>query len=98
MHRLIKKMLKADTQYGDTPHGWIQWKGTNVCMDCYCECGCRFHLDGDFGYHTSCPECGTLYSVGQNVKLIKMDEEDIKKWEADGSPCLLIDDDYGDLI
>lgn len=22
-----------------TPNGWIQWKGTDVCMDVYCSCG-----------------------------------------------------------
>lgn len=24
----------------DKPHGWIQWKGTDVCVDIYCKCGC----------------------------------------------------------
>lgn len=33
-----------------TPHGWIQWKGTDVCMDFHCECGEANHYDGYFAY------------------------------------------------
>jgi hypothetical protein len=31
-------------------HGWIQWKGTDVCMDIHCECGTLSHIDGEFAY------------------------------------------------
>ena len=35
----------------DGPHGWIQWKGTDVCIDLHCECGSHGHVDGDFVYY-----------------------------------------------
>lgn len=37
----------------DTPdraHAFIQWKGTDVCMDFHCECGVHMHFDGDFAF------------------------------------------------
>lgn len=43
------------------PHGWIQWKGTNVCMDVHCACGELTHFDGDFLYHVKCGACGKVY-------------------------------------
>lgn len=62
----------------DGPHGWIQWKGTDVCIDLHCKCGHLGHVDCDFFYSYQCPECGTKYAVGQNVKLIELtpDEAD----------------------
>lgn len=27
------------------PTGFIQWKGTDVCMDVYCKCGYHSHID-----------------------------------------------------
>ena len=59
-------------------HGWIQWKGTNVCIDLHCECGMAEHYDGEFFYYWSC-KCGKSYAVGQNVKLIKLTENQVKE-------------------
>ena len=56
-------------------HGWIQWKGTNVCMDMHCACGAHTHFDGEFFYHFECPVCHAKYAVGQNVKLIPLTPE-----------------------
>jgi len=55
--------------------GWIQWKGTNVCVDLHCKCGWAGHYDGDFMYHVKCPKCETCYAVGQNIKLIELTTE-----------------------
>jgi hypothetical protein len=33
------------------PHGWIQFKGTKLCMDVYCKCGTHTHIDGEFVYY-----------------------------------------------
>lgn len=57
------------------PHGWIQWKGTDVCIDLYCECGSHGHIDGDFLYHYKCAACGRKYALGMNVALIPLTEE-----------------------
>lgn len=54
------------------PRGWIQWKGTDVCMDVTCECGHQGHFDGDFFYFFECPACHKKYAVGQTVKLIPL--------------------------
>ena len=59
----------------DHPCGWIQWKGTNVCMDIYCACGEHAHIDDDFAYFLRMPCCGRLYAVGQNVRLYEVNAE-----------------------
>ena len=64
--------------YIGLPHGWIQWKGTDVCMDVYCKCGCHSHIDADFVYfvyNVKCPECGTVYMCNGHIELIELNEE-----------------------
>lgn len=60
----------------DAPHGWVQWKGTDVCMDVHCTCGALFHVDGDFCYAVRCRDCGQAYAVNGNVRLHPVDEWD----------------------
>ena len=55
--------------------GWIQWKGTQVCMDVNCKCGYAGHIDAGFAYHIKCPECGTVYFVNGHVEFIALEEE-----------------------
>ena len=60
-------------------HGWIQWKGTDVCIDIHCtKCGCGSHYDGDFMYFVKCPECGQIYECNGYIELIptKIDENE----------------------
>lgn len=52
-----------------TPYGWIQWKGTEVCMDVHCSCGALCHVDSGFCYHIKCTGCGQIYEVGGHVVL-----------------------------
>lgn len=59
-------------------HGWIQWKGTDACIDLHCRCGHHGHYDGDFLYFFECPACKAKYAVGQNVKLITLTDEQAK--------------------
>jgi len=54
------------------PHGWVQWKGTDACMDLYCKCGRSSHVDADFFYFFQCPECHQKYQVGQHVLLFEL--------------------------
>ena len=42
---------------------FIQWKGTNVCLDFTCECGASGHLDGDFVYALRCGDCGREWAM-----------------------------------
>lgn len=61
---------------GEEPHGWIQWKGTDVCMDVHCKCGEHFHIDDTFAYHVECPICGTVYMCNGHIELIEIEETD----------------------
>lgn len=57
------------------PHGWIQWKGTNVCMDVHCICGKRSHIDADFAYNVKCSDCGRIYFCNGHIELIELEED-----------------------
>ncbi len=74
MERFYDSVYSQDNPEGDS-NGWIQWKGTNVCIDLHCKCGHHGHYDGDFLYFYQCPACGAKYALGQNVKLIHLTEE-----------------------
>lgn len=54
-------------------HGWIQWKGTDVCMDIRCDCGELHHVDADFAYNLVLP-CGRVVMVSQHVRLVEVPE------------------------
>jgi hypothetical protein len=70
--------MNDDFDVDGIPHGWIQWKGTEVCIDLHCVCGHLGHFDGDFFYFYECSECHRKYRVGQNIKLIELtSDEDI---------------------
>lgn len=52
--------LGVDT---DEPYCFIQWKGTDICMDFYCKCGAHLHFDGYFAYAVRCPHCSTVWEM-----------------------------------
>lgn len=72
-----KEIYSQDNQQTES-HGWIQWKGTNVCIDLHCKCGHHGHLDGYFAYGFQCPKCKRFFALGQIVKLIEITEEQSK--------------------
>lgn len=49
------------------PRNFIQWKGTDVCMDFHCTCGNTFHLDEDFTYAVKCLKCECIWRLGTEV-------------------------------
>ncbi len=61
--------------FEDKPHGWIQWKGTKVCIDLHCVCGAHGHVDAKFFYHYECAACHRKYALGLNVPLIELTPE-----------------------
>jgi hypothetical protein len=76
-----KTASKVDTEQNMFPslkrkhskvHGWIQWKGTDVCMDVYCKCGHHSHIDSDFTYHIKCSNCGQVYECDGHINLIPL--------------------------
>lgn len=57
---------------------WIQWKGTDVCLDFWCECGTQSHLDAYNAYAVKCPACGAIYELRASaVKVEKTEWEPV---------------------
>ena len=57
---------------------FIQWKGTDVCIDIYCPCGKHLHFDGDFLYSYKCGHCKKSYELGTNVSLTETKPRDLE--------------------
>jgi hypothetical protein len=51
--------------HGETPKpsAFIQWKGTDVCMDFWCDCGAHCHFDGYFAHAVKCPHCDAVWEM-----------------------------------
>ena len=60
-------------------HAFIQWKGTDICLDFHCECGADGHFDGDFAYALRCAECGRVWSLPHSVALVEGSDNGIVK-------------------
>ena len=75
MSEYYKKVYEENDPAPEGAHGWIQWKGTQVCIDLYCTCGAHLHTDEEFFYYFRCGECNQTYAVGQYVKLIPLTPE-----------------------
>lgn len=82
-HASFYEQVYSQDNKDDRPHGWIQWKGTDVCIDLHCACGHHGHCDASFFYFYRCPGCGASYAVGQVVKLIRLTDEQVKHVEQD---------------
>jgi len=68
-----KEAWSLSKKYDGEPHGWLQWKGTDVCMDIHCVCGCDSHVHGDFCYHVKCPKCGRIYFCNGHIEFIEVE-------------------------
>ena len=64
---------KLQETFEGKPHGWIQWKGTTVCMDVHCKCGASTHIDDDFAYHVKCCKCGAVYFCNGHIEFIEVE-------------------------
>jgi hypothetical protein len=47
---------------------FLQWKGTDACLDFRCPCGARGHFDGDFAYYLRCPICERTWELQYNLR------------------------------
>lgn len=85
-HRAIYHAIYSQDNPQGESHGWIQWKGTDVCIDLHCKCGFHGHYDGDFLYFWECPQCHAKYALGQTVRLIELSAEQTaiveKEWDG----------------
>ena len=52
---------------------FIQYKGTDLCADIYCECGKHLHVDAGFAYAVQCGHCQTIYELPQMVTAVKVE-------------------------
>jgi hypothetical protein len=80
------------TKSFDKSHAYIQWKGTDVCMDFHCECKAHCHFDGYFAYAVKCPHCGAVWQMPSNLFPRKMAREDDDYW-FDNAKLLETDED-----
>jgi hypothetical protein len=76
-----------DLKWAGKPHGSIQWKGTDVCMDIDCSCGAHSHIDADFFYHFECNECHRKFMVSPNVALVELTPEQADFVSNSGKVC-----------
>jgi len=74
--------------FAKKPHGWIQWKGTDVCIDLWCLCGSGTHFDGLFLYYWRCGNCGRVWEMGTHVNMYEVPAERVAELEKD---TLIID-------
>lgn len=72
------------TPAGSDASMFIQWKGTDVCLDFRCPCGADGHVDASFTYFIHCPSCGAVYEMGTQViakRTTMCDPEDATTFE-----------------
>lgn len=47
---------------------YIQWKGTDLCMDLFCPaCGGHSHYDAMFAYAVRCCHCGADWKMPEDI-------------------------------
>ena len=63
-------------EFGDKGVAFIQWKGTDVCMDFVCECGEQYHFDGLFAYALHCPKCNAIFEMPSLIKAERVESVD----------------------
>lgn len=63
------------------PHGFLQWKNTNACVDVFCACGHQGHVDDWGAYYYVCPACGTVYELSPRITLRALTAEEARDVE-----------------
>ena len=64
------------------PWAYVQWKGTDVCIDFHCLCDKEDepagvgHFDGYGAYFLKCMRCHRVYKVPTELKLELASEDD----------------------
>lgn len=56
---------------------FIQWKGTDACLDLHCTCGTDLHFDGDFAYAIRCWKCRAIWEMPTELAVTQVDYADI---------------------
>jgi len=61
------------------PDIFLQWKGTDVCLDFNCVCGHHSHIDDYFCYYIRCPNCNRVYELSPQIDSRELSQEEIGK-------------------
>jgi hypothetical protein len=48
---------------------FLQWKGTDACLDLYCACGSQRHFDGFSARQLTCGNCGQTWELPHMLML-----------------------------
>jgi hypothetical protein len=72
---------------------FIQYKGTDICLDFWCECGAEGHFDGFFCHSIRCPRCDTVWVLPHTIALEKFDPEKHYEGEPERAKHPEMDDD-----
>lgn len=59
------------------PFAYIQWKGTEVCLDFHCPCGELGHVDAGFAYYVRCTNCNQVFEMPWYVSPREVDEKTV---------------------
>lgn len=78
------------------PYTFLQWKGTDICMDFHCECGADCHFDGFFAYCVKCPHCGAIWEMPCHLFPRRADERTYS-YHMEHAVVLDSDEEYRDL-
>jgi len=63
---------------GPPPYVFVQWKGTDVCLDFTCQCGYEGHFDGDFAYGLRCGSCGVEWQMPSTFGMVGRDPDTVQ--------------------
>lgn len=60
---------------------FIQYKGTNLCMDLHCpQCEAHTHLDGMFAHLIECGACHAVFQMPTDVPLTPVPREALTEY------------------
>lgn len=87
-HALLRKLDgKPSVDSYHTGNVFLQYKGTDICVDLYCTCGDQFHYDGYFATWLRCPHCRKVWELPHLLLCTDVtgvvDEDRVKDGEAD---------------
>ena len=84
----IASRLEDGIFKGQQTSTYIQWKGTDVCMDFTCECGALSHFDAEFLYFVKCPNCSRVFCIGTRVVAVEVLPEHAQLMKETHPDCI----------
>lgn len=75
MSESLDTWATANVDPREPPSVFVQWKGTDACIDFYCPCGYHGHFDGPFAYGLRCRNCGRAWTLPHTLGLIPDPDE-----------------------